>query len=118
MNNLDDLNKGWVIGFLEGEGSFIAWKSSKKYLYAKVQVLSTEEESLLKLQALIGGTINGPYQSSHSTVLRNTKTPKPYWTWRISKQKEVLNFMNDIKPYLSKRRQKQIENIFSKLQEN
>src|SRR3990167_4856028 len=102
LNNYD---LGWIVGFLEGEGSFQAKKirEGESRRHAAIVVVSTELESLNKIKNLIGGKLYGPYNSKHKTVLRNTKNPKQFWIWNIAKHKEAIDMMNYLKSHLSQR---------------
>jgi len=112
MNNFE---KGWVIGFLEGEGCFTSHKNNG-YKHIRILAASTDLDALEKLQTIAGGNLNGPYGMSKHNNLK-VKNPKPYYQWSLHKQKEVTKLLEVIKPHLSSRRQQRIEEIIGSADE-
>ena len=45
--------RAWLAGFLEGDGSFSASLSSKKYFYMQIIAVSTDLDSLEKIKTII-----------------------------------------------------------------
>ena len=84
---------GWICGLLEGEGSFTFTPQPTISCGLHVRDLDV----LLKLQKLVGGRLYGPYKNG---ILVQ---------WKINKANMVQPLCALVYPYMSARRQKQIE---------
>ena len=93
--------RGWVTGFLEGEGSFIARKASRGAWEVGMQASSTDRDDLVKLRKYIGGKLYGPYK-------QRGPNHRPYWQWRLYGQPRIARVLRWMKRHLSKRRRKQV----------
>jgi hypothetical protein len=60
---MTDLEFGWVVGFLEGDGCFYARKRSDRTSVVSVNFSAVQVQRwpLERLEALLGGHIRGPY---------------------------------------------------------
>jgi len=103
MNKLD---LGWVIGFLEGEGSFICRQVRPRYTTARecnIQATGTDRDTMEHLHLLIGGQLRGPYKWSKKP------NAKPLFRWTLAKRKDVFDLLTLIKLHMSARRQTKIQ---------
>ena len=105
MNKFD---LGWLVGFLDGEGSFILRPIRKKQGYIRarecnIQATNTDRDTMERLARIAGGYSNGPY------VWSKKVNHKPLYRWTLAKKIKVFDLLNLIKPYMSRRRQAQIE---------
>lgn len=111
MKDLNQFEKGWIIGMLEGEATIGAWlsnqnrdiPSAKTVKYARVEVSSVDHEVLYKLQELTGlGIIN--------EQIKARKGAQHCKTWRIAKAEEVIQILclMGSSPFLSEHRKEQI----------
>lgn len=102
---MDDFGLGWLVGILEGEGTFTVNKTTKGgkvYVYPQVAVNSTDEEVPRKLLEITGlGTVCGPF------YYKDKPNWKPRWLWTI-RGKAATEVMDMAYPHLSSRRQQQI----------
>ena len=105
----------WAAGLFEGEGCVnIArnyWtrkgeKRSRPTPQCKLVVSMTDREPVEKFAAIFGGRVNGPYQYGK-------KHYKPFWSAQIDSPPAVKSAAQAMYPYLSPRRQGQIEVIYS-----
>ena len=88
----------WVAGLLEGEGCFRALKSVRNI---SVACQMTDLDVLRRLQYVVGGLINGPYQ---------TPGRRPRSTWQVrGAQARVL--MAQLLPQMGLRRSKRIKQL-------
>ena len=103
---------GWLIGYLEGEGSFNAWLSGcGRYLQTAIQVTSTDKDALEKLYDIVGGKLTGPY-------IPGGHGKKPIYRWMEGRRDRVVYLLNLILPYMTVRRQRQIKKMLKRIQEN
>lgn len=80
----------WAAGFFEGEGNISFGQCGG----VKINVQQINKEPLDKLARLFGGVIRGPI---------TPKNPKarPYYSWNLSLNSEVNNFVWKLSPWLS-----------------
>lgn len=100
---MNDIELGWVAGFLEGEGSFSGRGSGKGCL--TVAVSQVQREPLERLQRLFGGEI---YRYNHG------KNSKPTWSnfYRWTKcGKKAAEIMILLYPLMSPKRQDKIAEL-------
>jgi hypothetical protein len=113
MREMTDFEAGWVVGIIEGEGSFSgsAGREGGKR-YARVEVVSTDIDVVQRLLSWTGiGYINGPYR--HTTFQKEAKSVKPQWRWRVGRQEDIRPLFERIAPHLSKRRLEQLRRAFT-----
>lgn len=109
MLELDPFDAGWVVGLIEGEGSFIVRlrqnKAGNSYIFdASVQLSSTDLEVLTRLESLVGGRVYGP---------RPKRGCKPCWKWSLHRRADVVHFCRLLLPRLSPRRQAQAQKLIA-----
>lgn len=92
---MDAFDLGWVAGLFEGEGTIVVTKSDRRRARIRVAVGSTDHDVVVRLQALAGGRLQGPYERGPH---------KPIWHWRIDARADVENFLRLIRPHLGQRR--------------
>lgn len=75
--NLTDIDKGYIAGIIDGEGSICLTKqhSSNQFRYPNIQVSSTTYEILDYLKTKIGGSISKKAESKSNY--------KQAWKWEI-----------------------------------
>lgn len=94
----------WIAGFYEGEGSLCRRKD--KYRNLRVQIMQVEREPLDRVAEWTGvGKVFGPYQQ------KNRPSTQPYFVYAIGALEETLEFLWLVFPWLSARRQDQIERV-------
>jgi hypothetical protein len=97
-------------------------KKIRKTPQIKLRIAMTDYEPLLKLKLTLGGRINGPYQSILFSLPGFVSNPnkkgnklienyKKYWTFDIDSPKLLKSIVPLIRPYLSPRRQKQLQEV-------
>lgn len=92
-----EIKWAWIAGIIEGEGCFV-WSKSGNQI--QIQVNMTDEDTIRKLHEWSGvGIVNGPYQVEDN---------KPYWVWRVSRLRHVPIVINNVWPYMGKRRRARI----------
>jgi hypothetical protein len=100
MVSIMDLS--WIAGLLEGEGCF---HSKKKYGYPLVTCAMTDEDVILRLQNLLGGSI-------YTKTLDPRGTYKTAYRWEIQGGK-AAGIMMTLYPFLFSRRQTKIREILT-----
>lgn len=94
---MQDLELGWVAGYLEGEGSFLLRTGCSRPV---VRVSCTDLDTLERLQGAVGGRIY--------PVTKRQPHWKDAWVWQLSGAEEAASLMKVIKPLMGNRRQNQI----------
>ncbi len=92
-------NLQWVAGILEGEG---CWSYNTSTNAMRITCIMVDEDILARVQAVVGGTLHGPYLHSQG---------KPTYQLGINKQAEVRKVTADLYPYLGSRRKDQIAHM-------
>ena len=100
---LSSVNLGWIAGFLEGEGSFIAPHNSPRVSACQVQ-----REPLERLQELLGGSI-----SVRTRTGSRFKNAQPSHDWHASGSL-AIQIMLTIFSLMSPRRRVQISESVNK----
>lgn len=112
---MDSKELHWLVGLLEGEGSFRLKQTGfpkNKYYYPVVEVNMIDEDIIRKLVSVSGlGKIYGPfnYDKRFST--------KPLWRWFVNKKDEAELLMKKVYPLMGIRRKKQIEDTLARYKE-
>ena len=89
--------QGWIVGMLEGEGSFYARRRSDRLSEFWIEVCSNDSQTPERLQELLGGKIYGPYGD------------RTYTKWRLHRRSDVLSILPLIRDSLCPRRREQID---------
>jgi len=93
---------GWIVGFLEGEGSFLKVKGSNSQLVCATQV---QREPLERLQSYLGGRIKYRVREDSRKHFRNVQ-PSHEWTIFGSRARGVMMTVYSL---MSPKRQEQIK---------
>ena len=113
---LNDLDKAWCAGLLEGEGSFWVTKYSKldgSFGYsAQLQMAMNQRDRdvVEKLHSLLGGSVNGPYKPK-----KNHPGQGEMITWGLYRKENALKVIKTLYPLLGKRRQEQCQKVWKNL---
>lgn len=102
---INDLDWAWLAGLFEGEGSI----SFANVNSALLSLESTDHDVVIRVQAIAGGVVYGPYTNEHKLG------SKPTWKWHLRRSNEVSDVLNRIRPYMSNRRTERIEATLSRL---
>lgn len=109
MNNITDIELGWLAGILEGEGSFVLGTTPKGYPRYEVTVSMTDEDVINELLRITGmGRIYGPYKKKKVQW-------KPSWKWSVVKEADVKDLCLRVKPLMYRRRRLQINRLLTVL---
>lgn len=95
----------WLAGYLEGEGSFMAWRARARptSVGLRISASSVDMAPLLRCQRIAGGTIaenlkNGPGEIS---------------VWTLAARREVVVLATSLRPSMSPRRREQIDRLLA-----
>lgn len=92
----------WSAGFMDGEG----YTGLTKDGYPYVHIAQIVKEPLLRLQGLFGGKIHGPYPGKRDNWSEQ-------WYWRVSGKYAVQEFIEHLRPYMSKFKLEQADKVLS-----
>lgn len=108
--NLTEYDLGWVVGIIEGEGSF-GYVSSAQYptRYIRIRVASTDLDILERLHELLGGTI-----AVHGEARDRRKAS---WVWTIAGVR-AAELARLIGPYMHSRRRARVEQLLTGVDES
>jgi hypothetical protein len=101
MYDLTEYELGWIVGFLEGEGSFHTHKTGR-YAYPRVACGNTDRAALERLQRSLGGTIYDKGQKIQAHYLDQ-------WQWQVAVAAEAKGLMEFLRPHMNPKRQAQID---------
>ena len=110
------IDKAWIAGIFEGEGSAGNWvrykkKSGENYYYGRVVIYNQDLEMLEEIQRFVGGIIT----PRTLLMLRKSKgyqATKENYGLYINKKKDVESFILNILPYMrTTKKRKQISKL-------
>lgn len=103
---MTELEKGWLIGILEGEGSFVWHQTKRDKGRPRIQIQMTDKDVMEKVAKLLGTHMTGPYGPYTTQKL-------PAYYVHCSGVKAYEN-MKTILPFMGKRRTEQIKPLMEK----
>lgn len=96
---------GWVVGFLEGEGTFGCTGRTRSS--ARVQAWQVQKEPLKRLANYTKvGKVYGPYPGRRGAEA-------PYFSWYPSTL-DSARLMKQLRPFMSPKRQTQIDTVLAR----
>jgi hypothetical protein len=106
---LSELELGWVVGLLEGEGCFTIKKGKRKNGFSctpAVRVVSTDGDVIDRLHELVpAGSVCKP--------TRKTKGGKQIYSWSLQNTEAVLDLLVVVFPMMGERRQNRIREVLA-----
>lgn len=115
LAKMSDLQRGWVAGIIEGEGSISTTQTMRignLYVYPLITVGMTDEDMVRRLRDWTGlGRFAGPF----SPPSRGSN--KPNWRWSVNKIADVEALIDAIWPLLGERRRQQATALRQKISE-
>lgn len=94
---IEPVDFGWVVGILEGEGTFFSRK--EPYVARRVTFSSVDEDVVRRFFDLVGiGRVSGPYNPPHGKQV--------FWRWALDRWTDIEPFVNAVLPHLGERRRK------------
>jgi len=100
---------GWVIGFLEGEGTFYSTRKPGSGVRITVRAYQVQREPLERLLRYTGiGSISKPHQP------KDNPKASPISGWSLHEGKTCILFLETIIAFMSPRRQMQIAAVLSR----
>ncbi len=100
---LSHFELGWLVGILEGEGSFWVMKKKPHYRYPKISVVMCDYDTVARVARMFGDRTVTP-QASRS------ESRKPMFRANLMGQ-GALDLMERVHPHMSVRRQAKIEEL-------
>lgn len=107
---MDEVEFAWFVGLFEGEGHCSVTKvKGRGARYPGLVIRMTDEDILLRVQSIVGGSVTGP----HKSVTPSGKSGKPMYRWTLTSTEAVLDLCHRMLPRLGKRRVEQMENVIN-----
>lgn len=91
---MQDFDLGWAVGLFEGEGTIVLPSVGRGSI--QLQLASTDEDTVVRFQALVGGKVYGPYGPYQPNR-------KAHWRWDAYGD-NAAEFLRLVFPYLGSRR--------------
>ena len=112
QDSLNIFETGWVVGLLEGEGSFGAYSDSRRpsTWTVKIKMESTDHDVVLRLNKLIPGRI---WESNYPSKFKAFPNAKNSWRWAISDKQRVSDLIGVIYEHMSERRKLQLDKVLA-----
>lgn len=108
-DDLSEFDRGWLVGVLEGEGSFTESTDTnaqgRKYRYAQVWICMTDRDSVERAASMMRRPV---WEQSVSG-----KMAKPAYRVRL-KGGAALELMKQVQPFMSRRRQERIAGLLER----
>lgn len=106
---LNEYEIGWVVGLIEGEGSFTIKKTRRKNGYScqpQLRVAMTDKDVVEKLATLVpvGNVLKAG---------RKTDGGKDVWMWTITNSQALIDFMITVRLLMGKRRRERIDFVLA-----
>lgn len=105
MREMTKFQLGWVVGIIEGEGC-VTFGGGHQLV---VQVVMCDEDSVRRLYRLTGV---GAFAANKN----DRPGYSPSFRWRVTVARDAVDLLKLIRPYMSERRQQQIEVAFAGFQ--
>ena len=108
MSELSAYEQGWLVGILEGEGSFgLRVIDGGRYRTPLIQMNHTDLDVIERAADLLQTKVMGPYEKP-----ANSLGNKPFWVLQVQGDR-AASWMRILYPHLSARRQAKITEILS-----
>lgn len=107
FNDLSEFDRGWVVGIVEGEGTFRSRNLTQK---PGVVVSQKDPEILEKLKGFLGGNL---YDYTHKSPTTGHYGTAALWRWTLN-GRAAVDLMVAVRPSMSVRRQQQIDGKLGK----
>lgn len=104
VREMTTLQRAWVAGLLEGEGSFlVVSRSSHLMATGRVSIQMTDRDVLERLAEIVG--------TGRVSEVNRTNRPdrKPIYTWKLQARADVLALIDQVEPFMGYRRTAQIQ---------
>ena len=98
MAPINEIKLAWLAGILEGEGCF------KMDPRPRIAVAMTDEDIIERVATL--------FSSSYTKWNVKTKGGKSVWQTTIGRRKDLPELLTRLYPYMGKRRQEKIDELF------
>jgi hypothetical protein len=106
VSSISEADIAWAAGLFEGEGA-----ASPNNGYPRLQMEMCDLDVLQRLQRVLGGNINGPYQRTRvpqdSAAFKWASQPRPHYHWSINRRPLVELAVELMWPWLHERRRAQ-----------
>lgn len=106
---MNELERHWIAGILEGEGSFYWQTSNRNYKNPGIRVEMCDLDILERLTTIT--------KIGHITVCNHTKAKRyssnwsPSWAWQVTRKVDVVALMISIYPLMGERRKAKIHSL-------
>lgn len=102
---MDTIDRAWLAGLLEGEGSFGTQRMGSGNLTAHVMLKMTDYDVVAKASAIMGGM---------AVIPQKRAQPHHKQAWRVTlKGRSAVAVMREIYPLMGERRQARLREIFA-----
>lgn len=117
---MNDLEFMWLVGLLEGEGTFTPvrnkWTRRDGTLVLRstprIQLQSNDKDVVERVAGLISGNVLGPYKNTRSSKPSFNDSPSECWVVTVARQ-DTEELLKRMLPHMSIRRQQQIQQALS-----
>ena len=108
--NINDFDKGWLVGLIEGEGCFVLSEDKRRpgTYTVKIQVESTDHDVIFRLEKLLNGNV---IESNYPSKFKAFPNAKDSWRWTVSTKKQVAHVISLVYEHLSIRRKQQADRL-------
>lgn len=105
------IEAAWGAAMIDAEGCIgLYTRKNSKSKSTTIRVGMSDEDSVLKLQKIFGGSVNGPYNAGRR------KKHKDIYVWQVSSHADVRKVLETILPLLSIRRTKKANEVLKYLE--
>lgn len=101
---MTETEAAWVAGLLEGEGCFLL-VTQDGYTHANISCAMTDEDVIQKLAVLTG--VSEPHPQ------KIKENHKPVFSWTIADRTATRQILEQIRPFMGKRRGDRIDEILT-----
>jgi hypothetical protein len=111
---MDDLEFMWLVGLLEGEGTFAPVRSKRarkngsiyRTCYPRIQIQTNDQDIANRVANLLKANVLGPYSNNRSSR-PSYGEGKDCWVVSVARA-ETEDLLRRMSPHMSSRRQEQI----------
>lgn len=101
---MNEVDTAWVAGLLEGEGCFSLYAPVGKARRVSVTCCMTDKDVIERLRTIVGA--GNVYERKP-----RKDTWKPAWQWSLTTRPEVMQLIEELYPYMGRRRREKMDEI-------
>ena len=110
MRDITEIEAAWLAGILEGEGCFDWNRQGEGKRWPRIRISMCDEDVIHRVKEISGGSAS--IRKENRALKENWR---PSFVFQIAHREQVGNILVAIRPWMSERRGKQIDEMLEAL---